>query len=240
MYAKDEDRPRNVFPILPSTSGEPQPTPRTAREIAEIYEVSDRTIQQWYRVVIKAYPWLKESDLKTGRSAQTKYTILFQEWISDFRESGMGAEEWISAIHSSNADKLPKEKTTSERSLKQFHLTQAVEVEVVEDEFQEIQTTSETYTAQPILQVNLQHLTVTLPEVDTSGLDAQTVQYTSHTAQAVNVLEQFIAADFKAKLTGVLAQNTNLAAALQHSAVVGAVQDLGVGKPEEGGSFRPS
>jgi len=240
MYVKDEDRPSNVFPILPSTSGEFPPTPRTAKEISKIYDVSDRTIQDWFKVIRLAYPWLDETQLKVGRSAQTKYTVLLQELLSDFRESGMGAEEWISAIHFSNADKLPREKTLPERSLKQFHLTQAVEVEVVEDEFQEIQTTSETYTAQPILQVNLQHLTVTLPEVDTSGLDAQTVQYTSHTAQAVNVLEQFIAADFKAKLTGVLAQNTNLAAALQHSAVVGAVQDLGVGKPEEGGSFRPS
>jgi len=241
MYAEHKDRPSNVFPILPTDSSElHHPTPRTAKEIAEIYEVSDRTVQAWFKVVRLAYPWLKEADLKTGRSAQTKYTVLCQELIADFRESGMGAEEWVSKIHSSNQDKLPREKTVSERSLEQFHLTQALDVEVVEGGFPEIQTTSETYSVQPILKGDFQNLMVTFPEVDTSGLDAQTLQLHEQTMQAVSALQGFFTADLKAKLTGVLAQNTNLAAAIQNSAVVGVVHGLGKPGGEEGGSFRSS
>jgi len=240
MYVTDEDRPSNVFPLIPLTSGEPQPTARTAGEIAEIYNKSDRTVQGWFKTVVQAYSWLPESTLKTGKSANTKYTVLFQELLSDFRKSGMGAEEWITAIHSSNADKLPKEKTSSERSLEQFHLTQALDVEVVEGGFPEIQTTSETYSVQPILKGKFQNLMVTFPEVDTSGLDAQTLQLHEQTMQAVTALQGFFTADLKAKLTGVLAQNTNLAAAIQNSAVVGVVHGLGKPEGEEEGSFRPS
>jgi len=240
-----EGRPSNVFPLITPTSCEPQPTARTAGEIAEIYDKTDRTIQQWYKVVIKAYPWLKETDLKTGKSANTKYTVFFQELISDFRNSGMGTEEWIAAIHSSNADKLPKEKTNQERSLEQFGLSPAIQadVEVVEDLLGGmIQTVSETYLAQPIFHFNVANLTVTLPTVDTSGLDAATLRLTTQTAQGIEILAQFATADLTAKLKGIFAQNTHVAAAIQHSAVVGSIQDLGVGKPEGEGedSFRPS
>ncbi len=245
MYAKD-DRPssRNVFPISSLASNEPQPMPKTAREIAEIYEVSDRTIQSWFKVVSQAYPWLSEADLKTGKSAQTRYTSLCQELIADFRASNKGTEEWVAAIHLSNAEKLPRKRTLQERSLEQFSLTPAVEVEVLEEEAfgGRIETASVSYKAQPILQTNLKNLTVTLPTVDTSALDAQTAKLMNQSAQAVEILRQFVTADLRTKLGGVLAQNTNLVAAIQHSAIISAVQDLGVGKPdtEEGDSFRSS
>jgi hypothetical protein len=234
MYAKD-DRPlgHNVFPINSLLSSDPQPVTKTAKEIAELYGVSDRTVQSWFKVVNQAHPWLKEADLKTGKSAQTRYTTLCQELISAFRASSQGAEEWTAAVHRSNAEKLPREKTSPERSLEQFSLTPTVEVLDSEECGGRIDSAARSYEAEPILQIHLQNLIITLPTVNTSTLDAQTAQFITQSAQAAEVLGQFITADLRAKLEGVLAQNTQMVAALQNSAIIGAIQGSGIGKPEE-------
>jgi hypothetical protein len=233
MYAKDNRLlGHNVFPINSLPSSEPQPIPKTAKEVAELHGVSDRTVQSWFKVVSQAYPWLNEADLKTGKSAQTRYTTLCQELISDFRASGQGAEEWTAAILRLNAEKLLREKTSPERSLEQFSLTPTVEVLDSEDCGGRIGSAARSYKAEPILQIHLQNLIVTLPTVDTSTLDAQTAKFIAQSAQAAEVLEQFITADLKAKLQGVLAQNTQMVAALQNSAIIGAIQGSGIGEPE--------
>jgi hypothetical protein len=244
MYVtKDRQEFSSIVPLISYAQSEPnmisvepklQSVPRTAGDLATIYKVSDRAIQGWYKVIVRAHPWLGERDLKVGRSNKTKYTVLCQELLEAYRQSGMGAEEWVVASHHANAEKLPREKTLRERSLEQFGLTPAVEVEVLEEEAfgGGIKTTSASYQAQPIAQAHLQKLTVTLPTVDTSTLDAQTAQFSQLSAQAVAILGQFVTADLIAKLGGVLAQNTHLVAAIQHSAITGAVQKLGVGKLE--------
>lgn len=246
MYAKeDRSESSNVFPIIEGTSSKAdtaysgEPIPRTAKEISEIYSVSDRAIQGWYRIVLQAHPWINETDLKVGKSAKTKYTVLCQRLIEAYRQSGMGSEEWILQIQAQNANILPKERLSPGQSLKQFGLTP---VEVVEGADRgQIETAI--YTVQPLLPFfHVEDLSITVPVVNTSEVDELTTSLLNQTNVAAEMLQQFVTADLRVKLAALLAQNTNLAAGLQNAAVVQAVQSLG--KPVEGGdkenSFRPS
>lgn len=83
---------------LEAASSSEELFPRAAREIAETYGVSDRSIQNWYKVITEAYPSLTETDLKIGKSAKMKYTVLCQELIQAYRQSGKNSDEWIAEV----------------------------------------------------------------------------------------------------------------------------------------------
>jgi len=88
------------------------PTPegrsKSAKELADEYGVSDRTINTWFKVVGAAYCWIEPEALKTGRSAKTRYTLLFQTLLADYRADAANRsdQDWMSAVHAANADKL--------------------------------------------------------------------------------------------------------------------------------------
>jgi hypothetical protein len=256
MYASD-GRPQvsNIIQLNASTTETDIPSseaanlpaiPRTAGELATIYRKSDRAIQGWVKIVGKAYPWLTASDLKTGRSNQTKYTVLCQVLIQDYRNSGMGADEWITSILAANPSKLPPEPTSPEKTLEGFGLSpeRPLEVEVMPDEAiavgVELHTEHQIYRANPILQVNFESLQIILPGADTRLLEQQTATFQQQTAQAVDALATYVAEDLKAKIATVLAQNTHVAAGVQNAAFIAALKDLGMGKPISAETASPS
>jgi len=77
---------------------------RSSREIAERYGVSDRTFQEWFKVVCQAYFWVPLSDLKVGVSSKTRYTSLTQRLISEYRAAAdtLSVEDWIKKVHAEN------------------------------------------------------------------------------------------------------------------------------------------
>lgn len=81
---------------------------KSARELAEQYGVSDRTVQSWFKAVCAAYFWIDPETLKTGRSAKTRYSPLCQQFIAQYRASAnnLSEEDWIASIHAVNPDKL--------------------------------------------------------------------------------------------------------------------------------------
>lgn len=89
------------------------PTPevrsKSAKELADEYGVSDRTINTWFKVVAAAYCWMESEALKTGRSAKTRYTPLFQALLAEYRinAASRSDQDWVASVHAANADKLP-------------------------------------------------------------------------------------------------------------------------------------
>lgn len=83
-------------PLMPKSSG----------ELAAEYQVTDKTIQSWFKIVRKAYVWLNATELQVGTSNQIRYTPLFQELLMEFRSSGLGKDQWIAHVHASHPDKL--------------------------------------------------------------------------------------------------------------------------------------
>jgi hypothetical protein len=83
--------------------------PKSSKELADQYRVSDRTIQGWFKAVTTAYPWIEIESLKVGRSAKTRYTPLCQVLIAEYREAAtsLSEEDWIATVHAANPEKLP-------------------------------------------------------------------------------------------------------------------------------------
>lgn len=82
---------------------------KSAKELADEYGVSDRTVNTWFKVVAAAYCWIDLETLKTGKSAKTRYTPLFQTLLADYRADAANRsdQDWIAAVHAANPDKLP-------------------------------------------------------------------------------------------------------------------------------------
>lgn len=82
------------------------PMLKSSGELAAEYQVTDKTIQSWFKIVRKAYVWLNATELQVGTSNQIRYTPLFQELLMEFRSSGLGKDQWIAHVHASHPDKL--------------------------------------------------------------------------------------------------------------------------------------
>ena len=82
--------------------------PKSAKELADEYGVSDKSIQGWFKTVAAAYLWLDSETLKTGKSAKTRYTALCQVLIAEYRVSAanLSEEDWILSVHAANPEKL--------------------------------------------------------------------------------------------------------------------------------------
>jgi hypothetical protein len=81
---------------------------KSAKELADQYGVSDRTVQSWFKTVTTAYAWIEPEALKTGKSAKTRYTPLCQELMAAYRTSAINIseEDWIASVHAANPEKL--------------------------------------------------------------------------------------------------------------------------------------
>lgn len=91
--------------------------PKSAKELAAQYNVSDRTFQDWFKTVCSAYAWVPLADLKTGNSNKTRYTVLCQDLIAQYRDQAksLSAEDWIKSVHTANRDRFqPSEVTEAE------------------------------------------------------------------------------------------------------------------------------
>ena len=87
----------------------PEVRSKSAREVADEYGVSDRTVQTWFKVVATAYPWISPEALRTGKSAKTRYTPLCQTLLGEYRSSAgsLSEDDWIASIHAANPEKMP-------------------------------------------------------------------------------------------------------------------------------------
>lgn len=66
-----------------SVAPSPEVRSKSAKELAVEYGVSDRTVNTWFKTVAAAYCWMEVEALKTGKSAKTRYTPLFQTLLAD-------------------------------------------------------------------------------------------------------------------------------------------------------------
>ncbi|MDX2245069.1 MAG: hypothetical protein NW224_30700 [Leptolyngbyaceae cyanobacterium bins.302] len=111
---------REVAPEAPLKATEPslEVRAKSAKELAEEYEVSDRTIQTWFKTVTAAHPWIELETLKTGKSAKTRYTPLCQTLIAEYRAvaSNVSEENWIASVHAANPEKLSAPPTTQRQN----------------------------------------------------------------------------------------------------------------------------
>lgn len=111
--------PTNSPEVSPNSPLEISPAVRakSAKELADEYEVSDRTVQTWFKTVTAAYPWIEPEALKTGKSAKTRYTPLCQALIAEYRAlaSNVSEEDWITSIHAANPEKLSTIPTTQKQ-----------------------------------------------------------------------------------------------------------------------------
>lgn len=82
--------------------------PKISLELATAYGVSDKTIQNWFKTVCKAYPWIPATELKLGSGNKIRYSVQFQSLLCEYRDSAqtMSADEWIASVHAANPDKL--------------------------------------------------------------------------------------------------------------------------------------
>lgn len=100
------ERVRDVAPevVVPA----PEVRSKSAKELAADYGVSDRTINTWFKVVAAAYCWMEVEVLKTGKSAKTRYTPLFQALLADYRADAANRsdQDWIASVQAANADQL--------------------------------------------------------------------------------------------------------------------------------------
>lgn len=81
---------------------------KSAKEIAEAFGVSDKTVQTWFKAVCAAYPWIDPKTLKTGSSNKIRYTPLCQALIAEYRAvaAALSEEDWIASVHTANPEKL--------------------------------------------------------------------------------------------------------------------------------------
>jgi hypothetical protein len=63
------------------------PEPKSAKELAALYGVSDRALQDWFKTICTAYIWIPLTDLKSGNSNKTRYTVLCQDLLAQYREA---------------------------------------------------------------------------------------------------------------------------------------------------------
>lgn len=105
------DLPENTCEASLEVSIEPAKTlsevrSKSAKEIAEEFGVSDKTVQTWFKVVCAAYTWIEPEALKTGKSAKTRYTPLCQSLIAEYRAvaAELSEEDWITLVHAANPD----------------------------------------------------------------------------------------------------------------------------------------
>ena len=106
--------------------------PKSARTLAEHFGITDRAIQNWFKIVADAYCWLPETDLKMGDGKNTRYlpfTISAMQALRIARQSGQTGSDWITAIHNANADKLQVGQPTGH----QPHQHQLIEGEILDD-----------------------------------------------------------------------------------------------------------
>jgi len=78
--------------------------PKSAKEVGDEYGVSDRVIQDNFKIVQKAYPWIALSNLRVGSSNKTRYTQLCQQLIAEFRASELTPDDWVASIHKRHAE----------------------------------------------------------------------------------------------------------------------------------------
>lgn len=64
-------------PLTASLADSPEVRPKSTKEIAGEYLITERTIQNTLTVVYRAYPWLDKKLLRIGTSAQTRYIAVF-------------------------------------------------------------------------------------------------------------------------------------------------------------------
>lgn len=108
------ERVREVAPEAVALA--PEIRSKSAKELADEYGVSDRTINTWFKTVAAAYCWMEVEALKTGKSAKTRYTPLFQKLLADYRADAANRsdQDWMAAVHAANADKLSAPAATPE------------------------------------------------------------------------------------------------------------------------------
>jgi hypothetical protein len=227
----------------PPLEDAPEPSPQIARSAKELgvqHQVSDRTIQAWYGVVMRAYCWLPETTFKVGNSNRTRYTPEFQRLVGQFRESGLSAEEWVAQIHQANPAFFQQAVKSAQpqaqpRGYSGFGLEpQAVAAEVVEEVSgagSSLVGAPQYFQAQPLIHLKIQTLNITLPESNTTRLEQDTAHLQAQTVEALGLVQRAIAADFTTKLGTILAQNSHAAAAIQNAAVIQAVEALGMATP---------
>ena len=82
------------------------PEPKSAKALAALYGVSDRTLQDWFKTICTAYLWLPLTDLKSGNSNKTRYTVLCQDLIAQYREAAkdLSADAWIKSIRAAHSE----------------------------------------------------------------------------------------------------------------------------------------
>jgi hypothetical protein len=61
---------------LEVTEPSPEVRPKSAKEIGDGFEVTDKTVQSWFKAVCAAYFWIDVKDLKTGAGNKVRYTPL--------------------------------------------------------------------------------------------------------------------------------------------------------------------
>jgi hypothetical protein len=99
--------------LLPEMSPEvveasPKVRAKSAKEIADEYKVSDKTIQTWFKAVCVAYPWVDPKTLKVGSGNKIRYTPLCQTLITEYRAvaAELSEEDWIASVHAANPEKF--------------------------------------------------------------------------------------------------------------------------------------
>jgi len=107
------DLPENTCEASLEVSIEPVKAPsevraKSAKEIAEEFGVTDKTIQTWFKSVCAAYPWIASKTLKTGNGNKIRYTPLCQALIVEYRTAAieLSEEDWIASVHAANPEKL--------------------------------------------------------------------------------------------------------------------------------------
>jgi hypothetical protein len=227
----------------PTLEDVPEASPqiaRSAKELGRQHQVSDRTIQAWYGVVTRAYCWLPEPTFKVGNSNRTRYTPEFQCLVKQFRQSGLSAEDWVTQIHQANPALYQQTVKSTQYQAQQHRYSsfglepQAVTAEVVDETSSTgglIVETPQHFQAQPLVQLKIQTLNITLPEGNTTRLEQNTAQLQAQTIAALGSIQQAVTADFSTKLGAVLAQNTHAVAAMQNAAVIQAAETLGLATP---------
>ena len=208
--------------------------PQFCKAIAEHYQQSKRTIQKWFVDLRALTPWFAESTL---RLSDDRYTPLAVELLGERYFAG-SRKKWEQFLADRYAEQIAVSSAATTQysvfSLPETHASQSYEVvdgETVEEGYGSLTTSVASQQALPIIQFNFQNLNVNLAAADTTPLHQQTQQAQSITAQAAGLLQQAVSAKFKADMAQVIAQNENLAAGIQATAVLDAMQDLGLGKP---------
>jgi hypothetical protein len=213
---------------------------QSAKDLGAQYQVSDRTIQAWFGIITKAYYWLPPATFKVGNSNRTRYTPEFQRLISDFKGSGLSADDWINQVHQAHPEQYQApdpqaQKRTLPNTYSGFRLTpEAIAPEIVEEDPRSggsLIEDPQIYQVQPLIHLQIQTLTIHLPASNTTRLEQDTAQLQAQTIAALGSIQQAVTADFSTKLGAVLAQNTHAVAAMQNAAVIQAAETLGLATP---------